>query len=36
SGGNNRLDSFSNLIADPRIGLLFMVPGFDETLRRAR
>ena len=33
SGGNNRLDSFSNLIADPRIGLLFMVPGFDETLR---
>src|SRR2546427_12296787 len=31
SGGNNRLASFSNLIADPRIGLLFMVPGFDET-----
>jgi hypothetical protein len=31
--GNNRLDSFSNLIANPRIGLLFLVPGFGETLR---
>jgi PPOX class probable FMN-dependent enzyme len=33
AGGNNRLDSLSNLLQDPRIGLLFMVPGFDETLR---
>ena len=33
AGGNNRLDSLSNLLDDPRIGLLFMVPGFDETLR---
>lgn len=33
AGGNNRLDSFSNLIDDPRLGLLFFVPGFDETLR---
>jgi len=33
AGGNNRLDSLSNLLHDPRIGLLFMVPGFDETLR---
>ena len=33
AGGNNRLDSLSNLIDDPRLGLLFMVPGFDETLR---
>lgn len=33
AGGNNRLDSLSNLIQDPRIGLLFLVPGFDETLR---
>ena len=33
AGGNNRLDSLSNLIDDPRVGLLFFVPGFDETLR---
>ena len=33
AGGNNRLDSLSNLLDDPRLGLLFMVPGFDETLR---
>ncbi|MDM0114835.1 pyridoxamine 5'-phosphate oxidase family protein [Variovorax sp. J22R133] len=33
SGGNNRLDTLENLLADPRIGLLFMVPGVDETLR---
>ncbi len=33
AGGNNRLDSISNLLHDPRIGLLFMVPGVDETLR---
>lgn len=31
--GNNRLDTLSNLIANPAIGLLFMVPGFDDTLR---
>ena len=33
AGGNNRLDSLSNLLHDPRIGLLFMVPGVNETLR---
>ncbi|MDQ7958028.1 MAG: pyridoxamine 5'-phosphate oxidase family protein [Pseudomonadota bacterium] len=33
SGGNNRLDTLENLIADPRVALLFMVPGVDETLR---
>ncbi|MEG0199508.1 MAG: pyridoxamine 5'-phosphate oxidase family protein [Comamonas sp.] len=33
AGGNNRLDSLSNLLQDPRVGLLFFVPGFDETLR---
>jgi PPOX class probable FMN-dependent enzyme len=33
SGGNNRLDTLENLLADPRIGLLFMVPGVEETLR---
>lgn len=31
--GNNRLDTLSNLIAYPTIGLLFLVPGFDEMLR---
>lgn len=33
SGGNNRLDTLENLLADPRIGLLFVIPGFEETLR---
>ncbi|MEZ5856306.1 MAG: pyridoxamine 5'-phosphate oxidase family protein [Hyphomicrobiaceae bacterium] len=31
--GNNRLDAMSNLLTNPRIGLLFLVPGFGETLR---
>jgi PPOX class probable FMN-dependent enzyme len=31
--GNNRLDSLSNVVDDDRVGLLFMVPGLDETLR---
>ena len=31
--GNNRLDTLSNLLANPNVGVLFMVPGFDETLR---
>lgn len=33
SPGNNRLDSLQNIIHTPQIGLLFMVPGVDETLR---
>jgi PPOX class probable FMN-dependent enzyme len=33
AGGNNRLDTFQNLLQDPRIGLLFLIPGVDETLR---
>lgn len=33
AGGNNRLDTLTNLLHDPRIGLLFMIPGVDETLR---
>jgi uncharacterized protein len=33
SPGNNRLDSLQNLISRPGVGLLFMVPGVDETLR---
>ena len=31
--GNNRLDSFSNIVETARVGLLFLIPGFDETLR---
>lgn len=31
--GNNRLDSLTNLLANPSIGLLFIIPGFDDTLR---
>jgi uncharacterized protein len=31
--GNRRLDSFENLLANPAVGLLFMVPGMGETLR---
>ena len=31
--GNNRLDTLRNLIVDPRIGLLFLVPGVGVTLR---
>jgi len=31
--GNNRLDSFQNIIGPGRIGLLFFVPGVDEMLR---
>ena len=31
--GNNRLDTLSNIMANPAVGLLFMVPGYDETLR---
>lgn len=31
--GNNRLDSFSNLIDDPGIGLIFLIPGHRDTLR---
>ena len=33
SPGNNRLDSLENIIATARAGLLFLIPGFDETLR---
>lgn len=33
SGGNNRLDTLQNLLADPRLSLLFMIPNVEETLR---
>jgi uncharacterized protein len=31
--GNNRIDSLRNIVADPRVALLFMIPGVGETLR---
>jgi PPOX class probable FMN-dependent enzyme len=31
--GNNRLDTLTNIIATGRAGLLFLIPGVDETLR---
>ena len=31
--GNNRIDSLLNILSNPSVGLLFMIPGFDDTLR---
>ena len=31
--GNNRVDSLRNLVRDPRVALLFLIPGVGETLR---
>jgi len=31
--GNNRLDTLKNIIGDPRVALLFLMPGINETLR---
>ena len=31
--GNNRLDSMTNILKNPGIGMLFMIPGLEETLR---
>lgn len=31
--GNNRLDTLRNIIEDPRVALLFLIPGLNETLR---
>lgn len=31
--GNNRVDSISNIVETGNIGLLFFIPGLDETLR---
>lgn len=33
--GNNRIDSLRNIVADPRVGLLFVIPGVNETIRVA-
>src|SRR5260370_23102647 len=32
-GGNNRIDSLRNIVVNPRVGLLFLVPGVHETFR---
>jgi PPOX class probable FMN-dependent enzyme len=31
--GNNRLDSLTNIIGNPQVGLIFLIPGFEDTLR---
>ena len=31
--GNNRIDNLRNIVADPRISLLFLIPGIGETMR---
>lgn len=31
--GNNRLDTLRNIIVDPRVSMLFLVPGWNEALR---
>jgi uncharacterized protein len=31
--GNNRIDSLRNIVADPRVALLFLIPGVGETFR---
>jgi len=31
--GNNRVDSLRNIVRDPRVALLFLIPGVGETLR---
>jgi uncharacterized protein len=31
--GNNRVDSFNNVITNPKVGLLFLVPGHPHSLR---
>jgi PPOX class probable FMN-dependent enzyme len=31
--GNNRLDTLRNMVNNPQVGLIFMIPGMNETLR---
>jgi uncharacterized protein len=31
--GNNRIDSLRNIVRDPRVALLFLIPGIDGTMR---
>ena len=31
--GNNKVESFHNLVENPKLGIIFMIPGIRETLR---
>lgn len=31
--GNNRIDTLKNILKDPRVGLVFLIPGIEEALR---
>jgi hypothetical protein len=31
--GNNRLDTMENILINPNVGLIFIIPGFEDTLR---
>ncbi|WP_322090990.1 MSMEG_1061 family FMN-dependent PPOX-type flavoprotein [Cytobacillus massiliigabonensis] len=31
--GNKRVDSFENILSNPHVGLVFLIPGLDEVLR---
>lgn len=31
--GNRRIDSMRNILSNPRVGLIFLIPGLEETLR---
>ena len=31
--GNNRLDTLMNMLNNPQVGLIFLIPGMNETLR---
>jgi PPOX class probable FMN-dependent enzyme len=31
--GNNRIDTLRNIVHDPRVALLFLIPGCSETIR---
>ena len=31
--GNNRLDTLTNMLANPQVGLIFLIPGMNDTLR---
>lgn len=31
--GNNRIDTLRNILEDPRVGLVFLIPGIEEALR---
>jgi uncharacterized protein len=31
--GNNRMDTFTNIMSNPAVGLIFLIPGMNEVLR---